>query len=101
MGLSDHGFTLFAHTVAKKRFSAQASSAVTIGGIAKRSWPQSELQQINWKDVLKSNDHSDCCKKIMDTVKGTMEKYTQSCKTNPTKNELRNKINLDSNEEEK
>lgn len=40
-------------------------------------------------------------KNFMDTVKGTMEKYTRSCKTNPTKNELRNKINLDSNEEER
>lgn len=99
--LSDHSFTLFAHTVAEKRFSAQASSVVTIKGIAKRNGPQSELQQINWKDVLKSNDLSDRCKNFMDTFKDTMEKYTQSYKANPKKNEVCNKINVDSNEEER
>ena len=86
-GPSYHNLALFACKLTKKRFSVHASHSVTVKGIPKRNWAQfqSEFQQINWEDILKSDDPNNCCNNLMGTIKNIMEKYTQILKTKPRK----------------
>ena len=84
-GLSDHNMTLISRKLTNKQFTYLQDTKKHSHGIRKQDMNtfREELGQIEWTDVLQTDDLEASCESFIGTVNKTKEKYTK-----PFKNSL-------------